>query len=78
MLDDGKLSLKVVSSNGKDTVKLKVVHGGLLHSFKELTCQIQKITLPCLTRKDRKGFSVHIKRKNRVDWTIFCPFFGGH
>ena len=62
----------------KDTVKLKVVHGGLLHSFKELTCQIQKLPLPCLTRKDRKDLAFILNEK--IEWIglSFVRSFEGH
>ena len=66
LLDDGKLSLKVISSNGKDTVRLKVVHGGLLHSFKGINLPNTKITLPCLTRKDREDLAFILNEK--IEW----------
>jgi len=66
LLDDGKMSLKVISSNGKDTVKLKVVHGGLLHSFKGINLPNTTITLPCLTRKDRKDLDFILNQK--IEW----------
>ena len=56
----------MISSNGKDTVRLKVVHGGLLHSFKGINLPNTKITLPCLTRKDREDLAFILNEK--IEW----------
>lgn len=52
LLDDGKIILEVVSTNNKDTVVLKVVYGGILHSRKGVNLPNTTISLPCLTKKD--------------------------
>ena len=52
LIDDGKLVLKVLETNGVDTVKLEVLFGGVLSSNKGVNLPDTKISLPCLTEKD--------------------------
>lgn len=52
LIDDGKLELEVVETNGTDTVKLRVLFGGTLSSNKGVNLPDTKISLPCLTTKD--------------------------
>lgn len=54
MVDDGKLVFEVVSTNKKDTVKLKVLFGGTLSSNKGVNLPQTKISLPSLTPKDER------------------------
>ena len=52
LVDDGKLVLKVLDTNGADEVKLEVVYGGPLNSRKGVNLPDTKISMPCLTEKD--------------------------
>ncbi|MBL4594633.1 MAG: pyruvate kinase [Flavobacteriales bacterium] len=52
LLDDGKLSFEIISTNGTDEVKATVKHGGTLSSNKGVNLPNTKISLPCLTPKD--------------------------
>jgi pyruvate kinase len=52
LVDDGKIMLEVVETNSTDTVKLKVLFGGVLKSNKGVNLPDTKISLPCLTEKD--------------------------
>ncbi|HPG33425.1 MAG: pyruvate kinase [Lentimicrobium sp.] len=52
LLDDGKLLLKTISSNGKDQVIAKVVQGGLLSSRKGVNLPNTSLSLPSLSDKD--------------------------
>lgn len=52
LVDDGKLKLEVVETNGKDEVKLKVLSGGTLSSKKGVNLPNTQISLPSLTEKD--------------------------
>ncbi len=52
LVDDGKIALKVVSTNKHDKVLLESVNGGLLRSRKGVNLPETSITLPSLTRKD--------------------------
>ena len=66
LLDDGTLSLEVTSTNGRDEVKARVVHGGLLKSRKGVNLPNTKISLPCLTEKDLKDLDFVLD--HHVDW----------
>ena len=52
LLDDGKIVLKVISSDQKSEVKLEVIHGHRLSSNKGVNLPDTEISLPCLTKKD--------------------------
>ncbi|MHC1777324.1 MAG: pyruvate kinase [Lentimicrobium sp.] len=52
LLDDGKILLKAVSTNGIDEVLAKVVQGGVLHSRKGINLPRTKLRLPGLSEKD--------------------------
>ncbi len=66
LIDDGKLLLTVISTNGKDEVKAVVSHGGILSSKKGVNLPNTKISLPCLTEKDLKDLDFALTQ--RVDW----------
>jgi pyruvate kinase len=66
LIDDGKLLLNVISTNGKDEVKAIVSHGGILSSKKGVNLPNTKISLPCLTEKDLKDLDFALNQ--RVDW----------
>lgn len=66
LIDDGKLMLTVFETNGKDEVKAKVAHGGVLSSKKGVNLPNTKISLPCLTPKDLKDLEFALTQK--VDW----------
>lgn len=67
MIDDGKLVLEVVESNKKDTVKLKVLYGGVLSSNKGVNLPNTKISLPSLTKKDERDLE-YILTIPAVNW----------
>jgi pyruvate kinase len=52
LLDDGKLMLRVESTNSKDEVMATVVHGGILSSRKGMNLPDTVVSLPSLTEKD--------------------------
>ncbi len=66
LLDDGKLILKVLDSNGKDRVELEVMAGGRLHSNKGVNLPHTKVSLPCLTEKDLKDLEFILQQE--VHW----------
>jgi pyruvate kinase len=66
LIDDGKLLLNVISTNGRDEVKAVVSHGGILSSKKGVNLPNTKISLPCLTEKDLKDLDFALTHK--VDW----------
>jgi len=52
LIDDGKLVLEVIETNGKDTVQAKTIQGGPLSSKKGVNLPNTEISLPALTEKD--------------------------
>lgn len=58
LIDDGKLHLKVVETNGRDEVRCQIVVGGDLSSKKGVNLPNTKISLPCLTIKDLRDLDV--------------------
>jgi len=66
LLDDGKLALDVVSTNGSTEIKAKVIYGGILSSHKGVNLPNTKISLPSLTEKDREDLEFALEQN--VDW----------
>lgn len=66
LIDDGKLVLKVISTNEKDEVKAEVIQGGPLSSKKGVNLPNTKISLPALTEKDIEDAKFAISQG--VDW----------
>tara|TARA_B100001758_G_scaffold247879_1_gene268101 strand:+ start:89502 stop:90917 length:1416 start_codon:yes stop_codon:yes gene_type:complete len=66
LLDDGKIILEVIHTNLKDTVKLRVVFGGVLQSRKGVNLPNTEISLPCLTNKDKKDLEFILSEK--IEW----------
>lgn len=53
LLDDGKLELRVVDSDGASEVTAEVVHGGWLSNKKGMNLPGVNVSAPALTEKDR-------------------------
>ena len=66
LLDDGKLILEVVKVQSINSVILKVIYGGLLFSRKGVNLPNTKITLPCLTVKDKQDLDFIFSEK--IEW----------
>lgn len=66
LIDDGKLILKVIHTNGQNEVKAEVIQGGPLSSKKGVNLPNTKISLPALTEKDIEDaiFAIGLD----VDW----------
>lgn len=67
LIDDGKLVLEVVETDGLSDVILKVIHGGILKSRKGVNLPNTKISLPSLTPKDEEDLD-YILGCPEVDW----------
>lgn len=65
LLDDGKIQLRVISSDGS-TIKAEVIHGGVLSSHKGVNLPNTVISLPSLTEKDKEDLAFAME--NNVDW----------
>jgi len=66
LVDDGKIMLQVLDTNGKDQVRLKIVNGGILSSKKGVNLPNTSVSLPSLTEKDKKDASFALEHE--VDW----------
>lgn len=66
LLDDGKLQLRVLSTNHLDTVKCEVVHGGVLTSRKGVNLPNTKVSIPSLTEEDLDNLNFALD--NGADW----------
>ncbi|WP_029287180.1 pyruvate kinase [Pedobacter sp. R20-19] len=66
LLDDGKLQMKVVSTNLKDEVVCEIVHGGILTSRKGVNLPNTKVSIPSLTPEDRENLEFVLE--NDVEW----------
>jgi pyruvate kinase len=66
LVDDGKLMMRVITTNGHDEVVAEVVYGGTLRSKKGVNLPNTKISQPCLTEKDLKDLEFAVKHK--VQW----------
>jgi len=66
LVDDGKIVLEVVSTNGNDEAIVKVISGGILSSKKGVNLPNTKISLPCLTEKDLEDLDFALE--NDVEW----------
>jgi len=66
LVDDGKLVFEVTGTNGKDTVKTRVLAGGPLGSRKGVNLPHTRITQPSLTEKDIADAKFLLDQ--HVDW----------
>ena len=66
LLDDGKIQMKVIDTNKKDTVVCEVVHGGILTSRKGVNLPNTKVSIPSLTEEDL--INLDFALKNDVEW----------
>lgn len=66
LLDDGKLRLEVTATDGRNTVTTRVINGGVLSANKGLNLPNTKVSLPCLTEKDKQDLDFALEHD--VDW----------
>src|SRR6201992_331556 len=66
LLDDGKIQMKVVETNRKDSVLCEVVHGGILTSRKGVNLPNTKVSIPSLTEEDL--INLEFALQNDVEW----------
>jgi len=66
LLDDGKLQMRVIETNKKDTVICEVVHGGILTSRKGVNLPNTKVSIPSLTEEDLVNLEFVLQYD--VDW----------
>lgn len=66
LIDDGRIELKVISTNRVDKVTAKVVTGGKISDNKGVNLPDTKTTVPALTEKDKKDLKFAIA--NGANW----------
>jgi pyruvate kinase len=66
LVDDGKVDLLVVSSDGKARVELEVVGGDKIASRKGVNLPFTHISMPSISKKDWRDIAFAIEHK--VDW----------
>ena len=66
LLDDGKIMLEVITTDGKTEILCKIIQGGILSSKKGVNLPNTSISLPSLTEKDEKD--LHFALDNGADW----------
>ncbi len=66
LVDDGKIRLEVVETNGKDRVVTRIINGGILSSRKGVNLPDTAVSLPSLTEKDISDAKFAIMHE--VDW----------
>ncbi|MGB0248692.1 MAG: pyruvate kinase [Flavobacteriales bacterium] len=66
LMDDGKLELRVLETDGKGEVRCEVVHGGVLKPRKGINLPSTVISLPCITEKDAVDLAYALEQD--VDW----------
>ncbi|MEP7128930.1 MAG: pyruvate kinase [Chitinophagales bacterium] len=66
LLDDGKLTLEILSSDNKDTLEALIIHGGKLSSKKGVNFPNSKLSVPALSEKDKADLDFSLK--NKVEW----------
>lgn len=66
LIDDGRIELKVISTNRKDKIIAKVVTGGKISNNKGVNLPDTKTTVPALTEKDKRDLKFAIA--NGANW----------
>ena len=66
LIDDGKIVLEVIDSDGKKEVRTKIIQGGWLTAKKGVNLPDTKISLPCLTQKDLIDLEFALEQE--VEW----------
>jgi len=66
LLDDGKIQMRVIETNKKDTVLCEIVHGGILTSRKGVNLPNTKVSIPSLTEEDL--INLEFALQNDVEW----------
>ncbi len=66
LLDDGKIQLRVLHTNFKDSVSCEVVHGGVLTSRKGVNLPNTKVSIPSLTDEDLDN--LYFVLEHDVEW----------
>jgi pyruvate kinase len=66
LLDDGKLVIRILETDGNKNVKCEVIQGGILSSKKGLNLPETKVSLPSLSEKDLADLDFALAAN--IDW----------
>ncbi|MBL0310450.1 MAG: pyruvate kinase [Bacteroidetes bacterium] len=66
LIDDGKIELRVMKTNRRNSITAKVINGGKISNNKGVNLPDTKTTVPALTPKDQKDLKFAIK--NGANW----------
>src|SRR6201992_5970 len=66
LLDDGKIQMRLIETNKKDTVICEIVHGGILTSRKGVNLPNTKVSIPSLTEEDKENLQYALEWD--LDW----------
>ena len=66
LIDDGKIKLEVMDTNQTDSIRVKVISGGILSSKKGVNLPDTRISLPCMTDIDISNAVFALEQD--VDW----------
>ncbi|MHA6248942.1 pyruvate kinase [Pontibacter sp. CAU 1760] len=66
LLDDGKLEIKVISTDGDMEVEAEVIYGGTVKPRKGINLPDSKVSAPSMTEKDVED--LHFGLDNDVEW----------
>lgn len=66
LLDDGKIAIRIISTDGKKEVLCEIVQGGILSSKKGLNLPETKVSLPSLSKKDLNDLEFALSLN--IDW----------
>lgn len=66
LIDDGKIELEALESNGRDAIKARVIHGGMLSSRKGVNLPDSHLSVPALTPKDIADLKFALT--NKANW----------
>lgn len=66
LIDDGKIKLEVLETDGEQRLQCRIVYGGPLYSRKGVNLPDSNLSLPSLTEKDVQD--AHFMMDNDIDW----------
>ncbi len=66
LLDDGKIELHVLETNGKDLIQTEIMAGGFLTNKKGFNLPETRISIPSMTQKDLDDLKFGLEQK--VEW----------
>jgi pyruvate kinase len=66
LIDDGNITLEVLSTDGISNISAKVIYGGILTSNKGFNLPQTKVSLPSLTQQDRNDLAFSLSQG--IEW----------